>query len=108
MTMHELQGITSSHFLRGDDTRVFSDPAVKKEIDEMGIEIISWQQLRDGVTHLTRNNELEFSCLSTARGWEWTCLTSYAIGVSDVQYLTCGLQHKWYFRDGIHMNTRHS
>jgi chitin disaccharide deacetylase len=45
----ELQGITSSHFLRGDDTRVFSDPAVKKEIDEMGVEIISWQQLRDGI-----------------------------------------------------------
>ena len=43
------QGITSSHFLRGDDTKVFSDPAVKKEIDEMGIQIISWQQLRDGV-----------------------------------------------------------
>ena len=47
----ELQGITSSHFLRGDDTRIFSDPAVKKEIDEMGIEIISWQQLRDSVNH---------------------------------------------------------
>ena len=49
---HELQGITSSHFLRGDDTRIFSDPAVKKEIDEMGIQIIRWQQLRDGVARL--------------------------------------------------------
>ena len=43
----ELQGITGSHFLRGDDTKVFSDPAVKKQIEEMGVEIISWQQLRD-------------------------------------------------------------
>lgn len=46
---HELQGITSSHFLRGDDTRVLLDPAVKKRSNEMGIQIISWQQLRDGV-----------------------------------------------------------
>jgi predicted glycoside hydrolase/deacetylase ChbG (UPF0249 family) len=51
----ELQGITSSHFLRGDDTRIFSDPAVKKEIDEMGVEIISWQQLRDGIARLPEN-----------------------------------------------------
>ena len=43
----ELQGITGSHFLRGDDTKVFSDPAVKKQIEEIGVEIISWQQLRD-------------------------------------------------------------
>ena len=43
----ELQGITGSHFLRGDDTRIFSDAAVKKQIEEMGIEIISWTQLRE-------------------------------------------------------------
>ncbi len=41
----ELQSITSSHFLRGDDTRIFSDPAVKAEIEAMGIQIISWTQL---------------------------------------------------------------
>ena len=43
----ELQAITSSHFLRGDDARIFSDPAVKAEIDAMGIEIISWTQLTE-------------------------------------------------------------
>ena len=42
----ELQGITGSHFLRGDDTRIFSDPAVKAEIEGMGIELLSWTQLR--------------------------------------------------------------
>lgn len=43
----ELQGITGSHFLRDDDRRIFSDEAVKKQIDEMGIEIISWRQLHE-------------------------------------------------------------
>ena len=43
----ELQGITGSHFLRGDDTRIFSDAEVRKQIDAMGIEIITWQQLRE-------------------------------------------------------------
>ena len=43
----ELQGITGSHFLRDDDRRIFSDDAVKKQIDEMGVEIISWRQLRE-------------------------------------------------------------
>lgn len=43
----ELQSITSSSFLRGDDTRIFSDPAVKAEIDAMGVEIISWTQLTE-------------------------------------------------------------
>ena len=38
----KLQGITGSHFLRDDDRRVFSDSAVKHEIEAMGIEIISW------------------------------------------------------------------
>ena len=46
----ELQGITGSHFLRDDDRRVFSDLAVKQEIEAMGIEIVSWQQLRDRQT----------------------------------------------------------
>ncbi len=43
----ELQGISGSHFLRDDDRRIFSDAAVKKQIDEMGVEIISWRQLRE-------------------------------------------------------------
>lgn len=43
----ELSAITGSHFLRGDDTRIFSDPEVRAEIDKMGIRIISWQQLRE-------------------------------------------------------------
>lgn len=43
----ELQAITGSHFLRGNDTRIFTDPEVKRQIDQMGIEIISWKQLRE-------------------------------------------------------------
>lgn len=43
----ELKAVTGSHFLRGDDTRIFSDPEVRAEIDKMGIRIISWQQLRE-------------------------------------------------------------
>lgn len=42
----ELQAITGSHFLRGDDTRIFSDPAVRAEIEGLGIELLSWTQLR--------------------------------------------------------------
>jgi hypothetical protein len=30
-----------------DDRRIFSDEALKKQIDEMGVEIISWRQLRE-------------------------------------------------------------
>lgn len=41
----ELQGITSSHFIRGNDTRIFTDPKVAEEIKMMGIEVISWTQL---------------------------------------------------------------
>lgn len=43
----ELQAITGSHFLRGDDTRIFTDPAVLEEIRRMGIQIITWRQLRE-------------------------------------------------------------
>jgi predicted glycoside hydrolase/deacetylase ChbG (UPF0249 family) len=43
----ELQGITSSHFLRGDDTDIFSDPEVLAQIREMGVKIISWKELRE-------------------------------------------------------------
>jgi hypothetical protein len=46
----ELQAITGSHFLRGDDTRIFMDAEVKKQIDEMGIEIVTWTQLRARAT----------------------------------------------------------
>jgi chitin disaccharide deacetylase len=42
----ELQAITGSHFLRGDDTRIFTDPDVKGEIERMGIRIVSWSDLR--------------------------------------------------------------
>lgn len=42
----ELKAITGSHFLRGDDTRIFSDPAVRAEIEGLGIELLSWTQLR--------------------------------------------------------------
>ena len=43
----ELQGITSSHFIRGNDTRIFTDPKVAEQIREMGVEIVSWTQLRE-------------------------------------------------------------
>ena len=43
----ELQAITGSHFLRDDDRRIFSDPDVKTQIEQMGVEIINWQQLRE-------------------------------------------------------------
>jgi predicted glycoside hydrolase/deacetylase ChbG (UPF0249 family) len=45
----ELQAITGSHFLRGDDTRIFMDGNVKQQIEDMGIEIISWSELRKRV-----------------------------------------------------------
>jgi hypothetical protein len=41
----ELRAITSSSFLRGDDTRIFSDPDVKRQIEDMGIQIVTWRQL---------------------------------------------------------------
>ena len=43
----ELQAITSSHFLRDDDRRIFSDPAVREQIEAMGVEIIDWTKLRE-------------------------------------------------------------
>ena len=43
----ELQAITSSHFLRDDDRRIFSDPAVREQIEAMGVEIIDWTRLRE-------------------------------------------------------------
>lgn len=43
----ELQAITGSHFVRGNDTRIFSDADVRRQIEGMGIELISWTQLRE-------------------------------------------------------------
>ena len=43
----ELQAITGSHFLRDDDRRIFSDPAVRQQIEAMGVEIIDWTRLRE-------------------------------------------------------------
>ena len=43
----ELQAITGSHFLRDDDRRIFSDPAVREQIEAMGVEIIDWTKLRE-------------------------------------------------------------
>jgi len=43
----ELQGITSSHFIRGNDTRIFTDPDVAEEIKKMGVELVSWTQLTE-------------------------------------------------------------
>ena len=43
----ELQAITASHFLRDDDRRIFSDPAVRQQIEAMGVEIIDWTRLRE-------------------------------------------------------------
>ncbi|MEN9554263.1 MAG: hypothetical protein RLZZ232_549 [Planctomycetota bacterium] len=42
----ELQAITGSHFLRGSDTRIFSDPDIRRQIEAMGIQLISWTELR--------------------------------------------------------------
>jgi predicted TPR repeat methyltransferase len=43
----ELQAITGSHFLRDDDRRIFSDSAVRQQIEAMGVEIIDWTRLRE-------------------------------------------------------------
>lgn len=43
----ELSGITSSVGLRNSDRLVFMDPSVIKEIEEMGVEVITWKQFRE-------------------------------------------------------------
>ncbi|MEX2286536.1 MAG: polysaccharide deacetylase family protein [Planctomycetaceae bacterium] len=40
----ELQAITSSHFIRDSDRRVFSDPEVIAEVKKIGVEVITWKQ----------------------------------------------------------------
>lgn len=43
----ELQNITNSASRRDGDRRVFTDPGVMKEIEELGIEVITWKQFHD-------------------------------------------------------------
>ncbi|QDV49940.1 polysaccharide deacetylase family protein [Gimesia fumaroli] len=43
----ELQNITNSSSRRDGDRRVFTDPKVMKEIDDLGIEVITWKQFHD-------------------------------------------------------------
>jgi predicted glycoside hydrolase/deacetylase ChbG (UPF0249 family) len=43
----ELRGITSSAAHRDEDRRVFSDPEVVKFIQEQGIQVITWKQLKE-------------------------------------------------------------
>ncbi|MBL8816761.1 MAG: polysaccharide deacetylase family protein [Planctomyces sp.] len=43
----ELQGITGSHFLRGDDTRIFTDAGFIAAVEDLPITIITWKQLRE-------------------------------------------------------------
>lgn len=43
----ELQGITSSHFNRDADRRIFTDPEVMAEIKNLGIELVTWKQLTE-------------------------------------------------------------
>lgn len=42
----ELKAITGSHFVRGDDTRIFTDPAIRDQITAMGVRIVSWTDLK--------------------------------------------------------------
>ncbi len=43
----ELKGITSSHFIRDSDRRIFTDPEVIAAVKEMNIEVITWKQFRE-------------------------------------------------------------
>jgi predicted glycoside hydrolase/deacetylase ChbG (UPF0249 family) len=43
----ELSGITGSVDLRNSDRLVFMDPSVIKEIEEMGVEVITWKKFRE-------------------------------------------------------------
>lgn len=43
----ELRGITNSSANRDGDRRIFTDPEVMAEIKKLGIEVISWKQLRE-------------------------------------------------------------
>jgi predicted glycoside hydrolase/deacetylase ChbG (UPF0249 family) len=42
----ELRAITSSAARRDGDRRIFTDPEVIKEVESLGIEVITWKQLR--------------------------------------------------------------
>ena len=43
----ELRGITNSSSNRDGDRRIFTDPEIIAEIKKLGIELISWKQLRE-------------------------------------------------------------
>jgi chitin disaccharide deacetylase len=43
----ELRAITNSSANRDGDRRIFTDPEVMAEIKKLGIEVISWKQLRE-------------------------------------------------------------
>lgn len=43
----ELRAITSSAARRDRDRRVFTDPQVAKEIEELGVKLITWRQFRE-------------------------------------------------------------
>lgn len=46
----ELQAITSSSSLRDSDRRIFTDRAVRKEIERLDIKVITWKQFREMTT----------------------------------------------------------
>lgn len=43
----ELSAITGSAPLRDSDRRIFTDPAVIREIEKMGVEVITWRQFHE-------------------------------------------------------------
>jgi predicted glycoside hydrolase/deacetylase ChbG (UPF0249 family) len=46
----ELKAITNSHANRDGDRRIFTDPEVMAEIKKLGIELVTWKQLRELTT----------------------------------------------------------
>jgi hypothetical protein len=52
----ELQAITSSHAFRDSDRQIFCDPEVEQEIEQLGIEVITWKQFREMQTATAAGN----------------------------------------------------